>query len=825
MVPEIRIFIKLASGIALCFGAVAAYGFNSDGETDIVWQNTQRNEIAVWFLDEARFQSSGRITNDFEQGWRAVAAADFNRDGRMDLLWRSQSKGHNAIWLMNGTNRIAKQTITTGSPNFHVVGTGDFNADGYADILWHDSTNELSAVWFMSGTNWSGTVGWIPRSSGPNWQPAVTGDFNNDGNADIVWRNIENGRNAIWYLTGTNLSTVSEIQAEPNLGFQLVGTGSFNRLGNTDLIWRHSDGRNKVWIMNGSTLLKSIALPSETNRNWVIAGTGGYTNTMLLNVQSRAASNTLEFSWRHGSNRPLRIHRRILGESRWSLLATNYIPRKFRDDGIVAGRRYEYRVGKEYLLTGIRVSPVEYRGKVILILEQSIETKLRSELDRLTADLVGDGWSVIWTTAPRHNDKFWSANANAIESIRSFVRETYALDPKNTRAVLLIGHVPIPYSGYHNPDGHGFRALPADGIYGDVDGIFTDSTINTRSRLQGPHFKRHDNHIGDGKFDQNRFPQNSKGLAGLELAVGRIDFANLPAFKRVSEEELIRRYLSKTHKWRHREFSLPARVSAGTFFPTGKKGNTYVHALRLGSRLFGVAPGKTIDTDPFDPSTPSVWGIHAGWGLPYGIMGRSGRYHEAQDLVDLDRAPRFSFGSVFGSYCVDWDYTNSLMRSFLGTPTYGLAVTWFKPLPIDTVPLSFEPLGMGEPIGAGFLRSINQNANQSAPNTFVALMGDPTLRLQMVKAPNALSVQSGSKVTLNWHAPDEPNTSYYVYRSRNQLTGPWTRLTPVPITTTQFTDHSPPAKFKTYQVRSVNLTTTGSGSFTNLSQGIFVSTE
>lgn len=825
MAPEIRNLIKLISFITLCLGALAARGFNLDGETDIVWHNTDKNEIAVWFLNQARFKYSGHITNDVVKGWRAVATADFNRDGKTDLLWRSQTEGHNAIWLMNGTNRIIKQTITTGSPNFHVVGTGDFNSDGYSDILWHDSTNKLSAVWFMSGTNWSRTVGWIPRSFGTGWQPVVTGDFNNDGNADIVWRNTSSGRNAIWYLTGTNLTSTAEIPAEPDLGYQLVGTGSFNRLGNTDLIWRHSDGRNMVWLMNGSTRLKSIDLPAETNRSWVIVGTGGYTNTMLLNVESSENSNGLDFSWRHGSYHPIRISRRTLGESGWSLLATNYVPRSFKDSGIVAGRRYEYRFGNEYLQSGIRAVPVEYRGKVILVVERSIATKLRGELESLKADLVGDGWSVIQTTAPRHNDRSWSANTNAIASIRSFVRDTFALDPTNTRAVLLIGHVPIPYSGFHNPDGHGYRALPADGIYGDVDGIFTDFSINKRSRLGASHFTRHDNFSGDGKFDQNRFPKNSKGIAHLELAVGRIDFANLPVFKRISEANLIRRYLFKTHQWRHGEITLPERVSAGTFFPSGRKRGTYIQALRLGSRLFGVEPGKIVDADPFDPATPSVWGIHAGWGLPYGIMGKSGHYHEVQDLVNLDRAPRFSFGSVFGSYCVDWDYSNSFMRSFLGAPTFGLAVTWFKPLPIDTVPLSFEPLGMGEPIGAGFLWSINQNANRSAANTFVALLGDPTLRLQIVQPPDSLSVRSGSTVTLNWHAPEKLGTSYYVYRSTNRLDGPWTKLTRVPVTKTDFTDTSPPAGLKTYQVRSLSLTTTGSGSFTNLSQGIFVEAE
>nr|MBW4504464.1 FG-GAP repeat protein [Scytonema hyalinum WJT4-NPBG1] len=35
---------------------------------------------------------------------------------------------------------------------------------------------------------------------------ATIRDFNNDGNADILWRNETTGQNAIWLMDGTNIS-------------------------------------------------------------------------------------------------------------------------------------------------------------------------------------------------------------------------------------------------------------------------------------------------------------------------------------------------------------------------------------------------------------------------------------------------------------------------------------------------------------------------------------------------------------------------------------------------------------------------------------------
>jgi hypothetical protein len=35
------------------------------------------------------------------------------------------------------------------------------------------------------------------------WQIAGTGDFNNDGSADLLWQNTATGQRAIWLMNGT----------------------------------------------------------------------------------------------------------------------------------------------------------------------------------------------------------------------------------------------------------------------------------------------------------------------------------------------------------------------------------------------------------------------------------------------------------------------------------------------------------------------------------------------------------------------------------------------------------------------------------------------
>ena len=78
------------------------------------------------------------------------------------------------------------------------------------------------------------------------------------------------------------------------------------------------------------------------------------------------------------------------------------------------------------------------------------------------------------------------------------------LSPENkNHSLFLLGHVPVPYSGNINPDGHPDHqgAWPADGYYADMDGTWTDISVNNTVATG----TRNDNVPGDGKFDQSIF--------------------------------------------------------------------------------------------------------------------------------------------------------------------------------------------------------------------------------------------------------------------------------------------------------------------------------
>ena len=198
---------------------------------------------------------------------------------------------------------------------------------------------------------------------------------------------------------------------------------------------------------------------------------------------------------------------------------------RYVDSEVELGVAYEYKVqkaaqagdktfkGTGYLLAGIEVPFRDRRGKVILLVDGSHAEALVDPLRRLERDLRGDGWTVL-----RHD----VGRDSRASDVKKLIRTDYEADRENVRSVFLFGHVPVPYSGDFNPDGHPDHrgAWPADAYYGDMDEEWPDAAIDS------PKASRQENRNvpGDGKFDPTSLPHD------LALEVGRVDLSQMPAF-------------------------------------------------------------------------------------------------------------------------------------------------------------------------------------------------------------------------------------------------------------------------------------------------------
>ena len=499
------------------------------------------------------------------------------------------------------------------------------------------------------------------------------------------------------------------------------------------------------------------------------------------------------FSWNaQVTGKSVSIYRRILGQEdskTWLLLATVENPyTKYIDSTIVNEVTYEYKfintsdaATAAYIATGVNIPVVENRGTILLVVDNTISAALSAELIRLEQDFRGDGWAVIRYNSPRHG-------YGTPKNLRDWIKAQYNANPSQIKSVLLFGHLPICMSGYIAPDGHEAVPLPTDLFYADMDGVWTDIANNT-STAGFPNIP------GDGIYDQNYIPGNNR----VEIQVGRVDLFGMTAFNE-NEVELLRNYLNKDHNWRHAITKSALK---------GIAGNSYLSMERSGvNSLFGsenVLNGRFADSN-------------------------NKAYSWAVDFGDANGVnyPTFNYKSTFyinfGSHKQKFEKNNNQMRALLCLPDYGLTCAWgSRPF------WFFHHMGMGETIGYSAYRTQNNGLSDYKPacsywfqgGIWNNLMGDPTLRLHIVAPPaNLKAIANATNVNLFWSESPDANSGYLVYRE-NPEKGTFTKVTLNPVMGTTYSDTCS-GLTNSYMIRAVKLEQGASGSYFNLSQGVFV---
>ena len=203
--------------------------------------------------------------------WSVVGTGDFDGDTRADILWR-KSNGTLVEWNMNGSTVASSGLVTSSGvavkldATWSVAGIGDFNDDDNRDVLWRNADGTLTE-WNMNGSTVtsSGLVAAGAAKPDASWSVAGIGDFDADGNSDILWRN-SNGTLAEWFLNGTNLIgsntiTSGDVAVAPDATWHVVEIGDFNGDGKSDILWRNDNGAVAEWLLNGSAIMQSVTAP------------------------------------------------------------------------------------------------------------------------------------------------------------------------------------------------------------------------------------------------------------------------------------------------------------------------------------------------------------------------------------------------------------------------------------------------------------------------------------------------------------------------------------------------------------------------------------
>ncbi len=199
--------------------------FNRDGTRDLLWQHDVTRYVFVTYLSgpDGNVPILERpIATAGTSGWTVAATADFNLDGTPDIVWQNDATREVWVWYMGGprgdTPFFSKRVAPPVAAGWRVVAAEDINLNEswsatslsayFPDLVWQNDTTGQVAVWFMR-SEWGDQLfkqAWISEAES-DARVAGAGDFDHDGNVDLVWQHPSTGEVEIRYYGGADRVT------------------------------------------------------------------------------------------------------------------------------------------------------------------------------------------------------------------------------------------------------------------------------------------------------------------------------------------------------------------------------------------------------------------------------------------------------------------------------------------------------------------------------------------------------------------------------------------------------------------------------------------
>ncbi|MGC2559215.1 MAG: FG-GAP-like repeat-containing protein, partial [Terriglobales bacterium] len=218
-------------------GSIVAGDFNQDGKLDVAIDDG----LTMIFLGNGNGTFQPVVQYGTAGGAEAFATGDFNRDGAIDLVI-TNFNGNNATnistLLGNGDGTFGRvAAYATGTSPGPIVST-DFDGDGIPDLAVANVLgNNVSVFLGKGGGKFASAVNYSVSAAGAT----VSADFNGDGRPDIATLNYSGGTVSVILNQGDGtFGAYKDYSAGKNP--EALVAGDFNRDGNIDLIVGNSAG-------------------------------------------------------------------------------------------------------------------------------------------------------------------------------------------------------------------------------------------------------------------------------------------------------------------------------------------------------------------------------------------------------------------------------------------------------------------------------------------------------------------------------------------------------------------------------------------------------
>ena len=259
-----------SAGDALCYRILLARMSVESGST-----------VSGSFNFQYRDAGSATTTNAVDQAFSVTASTqalwvssaninDFDGNGTSDLIVRDCISGANPNAVsayysaLAGPPAYTDDEITTYNMNgWSSVGFGDFDGDGDGDLLWSNDSTGTFGLWLMDTSLYPGTP-YVPTAMAgtmTGFVPIGTGDFDGNGTTDILFQNTVTFGTEIWLMSNVTPGVYTQRSVygtSPGADWLMRGVGDLDNDGDADILWQRTltaatnPGAVACWLIDTS---------------------------------------------------------------------------------------------------------------------------------------------------------------------------------------------------------------------------------------------------------------------------------------------------------------------------------------------------------------------------------------------------------------------------------------------------------------------------------------------------------------------------------------------------------------------------------------------
>lgn len=276
-------FTKILSGPVVTDGGFSYGGcfgdYNNDGFPDLFVENggSSSSQANFLYLNNAGTSftkiTTGNIVTDINGSWGS-STVDYDKDGNLDIFV-SNFNQNNALYKGNGNGTFTK--ITTGDIVNDGGGSlgcawGDYDNDGYPDLFVANANFGAGQNNFLYHNNGNGTFTKITTGNivtdGGNSTGGSWGDYDNDGDLDLLVPNYSNSPNFLYRNDGGGSFT--RVMGDPVVtdANSSVGStwGDSDNDGDLDLFVANDNNQNNaLYSNNGNGTFTKITTGNIVN--------------------------------------------------------------------------------------------------------------------------------------------------------------------------------------------------------------------------------------------------------------------------------------------------------------------------------------------------------------------------------------------------------------------------------------------------------------------------------------------------------------------------------------------------------------------------------